>query len=346
LSASIFISHSSQDRKVATTLCAALESRGFSCWISSRDINTGENFQIAIVRAIRNAKMMLLVFTANSNTSEEMSKELALASQQKLIVVPLRVEDVAPNEAFAYEFATRQWIDFFADWEAAINQLCMRLAQAMPPDLPVAGPASAVAAPAPAPVLAEARPAPVVKPPEPAPAPPKAEASAKPARAAEPKPAEVKASDAKPAAPTKPPVEAKREAPSAAPAAPAAATVAAPAPKNSPVGLFIAIGVVAVLAVGAVVALSGHKPAAQASASSPTAPAVASAPAAAPTLASAAPPAASAAPELASNSAAAAAQPDAAADSSASSAHALPKPHHKSHATQAAITRTKADVPY
>jgi hypothetical protein len=134
MSASIFISFAAPDRKVASTLCKALESRGFKCWFSSRDILPGENFQVAIVRAIRKAKVLLLVFTANSNASEEMTKELALASQERLIVVPLRVEDVAPNEAFAYEFATRQWIDFFADWEVAIDQLSERLAQALPPD--------------------------------------------------------------------------------------------------------------------------------------------------------------------------------------------------------------------
>lgn len=78
--------------------------------------------------------MLLLVFTANSNRSDEMTKELALASQNKLMVVPLRVENVNPSDAFAYEFATRQWIDLFADWEVAINQLCERLSAALADD--------------------------------------------------------------------------------------------------------------------------------------------------------------------------------------------------------------------
>jgi hypothetical protein len=158
MSANIFISFASQDLKVAMTLCSALESRGFRCWISARDILPGENFQVSIVRAIRTAKIMLLVFTANSNKSEEMNKELALASQSKLIVVPLRVEDVAPNEAFAYEFATRQWIDFFADWELAIDQLASRIAAALNDHTTTiaAQPLAAVPAPPPAePLLAE-----------------------------------------------------------------------------------------------------------------------------------------------------------------------------------------------
>ena len=131
MSASIFISYASQDQKVASTLCKALEGRGYPCWIASRDIAPGENFQISIVRAIRAARIMLLVFTGNSNNSEEMAKELALASQSRLIVVPLRIEDVRQNDAFAYEFATRQWIDFFADWETAMEQLAHRISVAL-----------------------------------------------------------------------------------------------------------------------------------------------------------------------------------------------------------------------
>jgi hypothetical protein len=134
MSADVFISFASQDAKTASTICAAIENRGFKCWIATRDIMPGENFQSAIVRAIRSAKVLLLVFTANSNRSDEMTKELALASQQKLMVVPLRVENVDPSDAFAYEFATRQWIDLFADWELAMNNLCTRLSAALEDD--------------------------------------------------------------------------------------------------------------------------------------------------------------------------------------------------------------------
>ena len=98
MAADIFVSFASKDVRVAMTLCGALENRGFTCWISARDIEPGENFQSAIVQALRRAKIMLLVFTANSNASEEMTKELALASQNKMIVIPLRVEDVTPND--------------------------------------------------------------------------------------------------------------------------------------------------------------------------------------------------------------------------------------------------------
>ncbi len=158
MSANIFISFASPDRKIANVLCNALETRGFDCWISSRNIRPGENFQVSIVQAIRRAKILLLVFTENSNKSEEMTKELALASQQKLIVIPLRVEDVTPNEAFSYEFATRQWIDFFADWEFAMDQLSMRISDAVGIQHPLAANAAAATLEAPVAPIIEAAP--------------------------------------------------------------------------------------------------------------------------------------------------------------------------------------------
>ncbi|HMH65606.1 MAG TPA: TIR domain-containing protein [Rhizomicrobium sp.] len=123
----VFISSSSKDNKVAQAICAALEARGHCCWVSGRDVAPGENFQGAIVRAIRDAGAMVVVFSSNANNSEEIKKELALASQSRLIVIPVRAEDVVPGEDFTYELATRQWVDLFEDWERSIEQLGRKL---------------------------------------------------------------------------------------------------------------------------------------------------------------------------------------------------------------------------
>jgi tetratricopeptide (TPR) repeat protein len=127
MAAPIFISHPSKDGNLAALVCGALETRGLSCWISSRDIAPGDNYQVAIVRAIRAAKAMVLIFSANANNSDEIKKELALADQSRLVVIPVRIEDVAPDEAFLYEFATRQWIDMFEDREGSIERLAHQL---------------------------------------------------------------------------------------------------------------------------------------------------------------------------------------------------------------------------
>jgi len=125
----VFISHSSEDRGVAGKVCEALERRGLGCWLASRDISPGENFQEAIVKAIRTVRAMVLVFTGNANNSNEIKKEIALASQNRLVVIPLRLEDVLPNDAFLYELSTRQWIDAFDDWERALSRLAEQIGE-------------------------------------------------------------------------------------------------------------------------------------------------------------------------------------------------------------------------
>jgi formylglycine-generating enzyme required for sulfatase activity len=164
----IFISYSSKDQKTAEAICTAIENRGHPCWISSRDIGPGENFQTQIVRAIRHAKIMVLVFSAHANNSEEIKKELVLAGQSRLVVIPVRVEDVTPDEAFAYEFATRQWIDVFGDWEHAIGRVVHQIeavigeeeAEAATPKPAEDKPAASAAPPPPAAPAAPAAPPP------------------------------------------------------------------------------------------------------------------------------------------------------------------------------------------
>jgi len=141
----VFISHSSQDRRIAVRVCEALERRGLACWFASRDIDPGENFQEAIVEAIRSVRAMVLVFTGSANNSDEIKKEIALASQNHLAVIPLRVEDVLPSDALRYELSTRQWIDAFDDWDRAMARLAEQIGA-------IAG--AEAAAPAPAPVAA------------------------------------------------------------------------------------------------------------------------------------------------------------------------------------------------
>jgi TPR repeat protein len=66
---------------------------------------------------------MVLVFSSNSQNSDEVKKEIVLAGQCRLTVIPVRVEDVTPDGAFAYELATRQWVDMFDDWERSTQRL-------------------------------------------------------------------------------------------------------------------------------------------------------------------------------------------------------------------------------
>jgi hypothetical protein len=147
MSRTVFVSYSSKDQAMAETICHALETRGLACWIASRDVHPGENFMQAIVKAIRAAKVMVLVFSNNANNSEEIKKELVLASQSKLVIMPVRIEDVVPDDAFTYQFATSQWIDTFKGWEQQIERLVSRIRELIPEEPTVAERASSTLQP-------------------------------------------------------------------------------------------------------------------------------------------------------------------------------------------------------
>jgi hypothetical protein len=160
-----FVSFSSSDREKAKRLCDDVERAGLRCWISLRDVAPGRNYQAEIVHAIETAQVTILLFSAAANASEEVSKELSLASAFKRTVIPFRIEDVMPQGAFLYELATRQWIDAFTGWEPAVGQLVSAIRHAAGSETPPSqaagpGPAAppATAAPAPAAVAAPAPP--------------------------------------------------------------------------------------------------------------------------------------------------------------------------------------------
>jgi tetratricopeptide (TPR) repeat protein len=125
----IFISFATADRTEALKVCKAIERRGIKCWISIRDVQPGENYQEAIVQSLRHARAVALVFSDAANTSGEIKKELSLASRYNVPVIALRLKNVEPSDAFAYELSTRQWINAFEGWDKAIDTLVGRIGQ-------------------------------------------------------------------------------------------------------------------------------------------------------------------------------------------------------------------------
>ena len=137
----VFISYATADRTEALKVCKAIERRGTRCWISMRDVPPGENYQEAIVQSLRTARAVALVFSDAANTSGEIKKELSLASRYNVPVIALRLKDVEPSDAFAYELSTRQWINAFEGWDKSIDTLVGRIAQ-----ISATGPAGSAAA--------------------------------------------------------------------------------------------------------------------------------------------------------------------------------------------------------
>jgi hypothetical protein len=107
----VFISHSSVDKPVADAVCAALEAKGIRCWIAPRDIKPSESWAAAIVGAIRGARIFLIVFSQNANSSEQVQREVERAANSGKQLLTLRIEDAAPEAALEYYLNTPHWLD-------------------------------------------------------------------------------------------------------------------------------------------------------------------------------------------------------------------------------------------
>jgi hypothetical protein len=109
----VFISYSQPDQACAFDLVHLLESQGIGCWIAPRDIAPAAEWAAAIIDAISAARAMVLVFSAHSNESPEVRREVERATHKRLAIVPFRIEAVLPSKSLEYFLSGQHWLDAF-----------------------------------------------------------------------------------------------------------------------------------------------------------------------------------------------------------------------------------------
>jgi len=107
----LFLSHSSKDKTAADAICATLEREGIRCWVAPRDILPGGNWGESIIAAIESSRIMLVVFSAASNRSPQVMREVERAVSKGLPIIPLRIEDVIPSKSLEFFLSVPHWLD-------------------------------------------------------------------------------------------------------------------------------------------------------------------------------------------------------------------------------------------
>ena len=107
----VFISYSNQDKAVADALCATLETRKIRCWIAPRDVPPGQPWPAAIIRAIGEAKVFVLVFSGHANKSPQVFREVERAVSKEIPILPFRIEDVPPSDEMQFYIGSIHWLD-------------------------------------------------------------------------------------------------------------------------------------------------------------------------------------------------------------------------------------------
>ncbi|HTX23612.1 MAG TPA: toll/interleukin-1 receptor domain-containing protein [Steroidobacteraceae bacterium] len=124
----VFVSYSQPDRDCALELVAQVEAQGISCWVAPRDVSPSADWAAEIIDAISNAQVMVLVFSAQSNDSPQVRREVERAVHKRLRILPFRIEDVLPSKSLEYFLSAQHWLDAFPPpRESHYAKLCTHL---------------------------------------------------------------------------------------------------------------------------------------------------------------------------------------------------------------------------
>lgn len=106
----VFISHSSKDKTIADQICEAIENNGIGCWIAPRDVPYGNEWAGEITKALREASICIFLFSKNSNQSKQVAKEIQIAIDNEVVIIPIRIDNVEMNDVLTYYLATMHWL--------------------------------------------------------------------------------------------------------------------------------------------------------------------------------------------------------------------------------------------
>ena len=120
----VFISHRSEtDGAFATWLVVMLEQEGLPCWIASRDIKVGTNWNRSIMEAVQQCSVMIVVISEGCFESEFVQAEVQRALKLRKRVVPLLLQPSLPYADIDARLETKQAVDWYRGVEYGLALL-------------------------------------------------------------------------------------------------------------------------------------------------------------------------------------------------------------------------------
>ena len=119
----VFISYSTKDVDIAESACKILESNGIKCWIAPRNEIGGKEFAEVIVDAIKKSNILLLISSSSILNSEHVLSEVAIAFDEKIIILPFKIDISQYNDNYRYYLSRKHWINAFPEPQQKLHEL-------------------------------------------------------------------------------------------------------------------------------------------------------------------------------------------------------------------------------
>ena len=107
----VFVSYSRHDEETVDEIVTELEKAGHRIWIDRAGIEGAASWRAEIVEALSEAQFLVFFASEKSFASMNVGKELAMASDENLTIIPVLLEDCEPSGAGKFVVAGLQRID-------------------------------------------------------------------------------------------------------------------------------------------------------------------------------------------------------------------------------------------
>lgn len=118
----VFVSHSSKDNNRVNEIYNYLVKK-YKVFADFKESLAGMNWSAKIDNAIKNSKMMLVVFSKNYNDSKQTDRELSLADRYNIPILPLRLSDAEMTGTKSYILTPLHWIDMEKNLNSVLEKL-------------------------------------------------------------------------------------------------------------------------------------------------------------------------------------------------------------------------------
>lgn len=109
----VFISYSTKDKVTADAICHVLEENKMKCWIAPRNISAGKPYAEEIVDGITAAKIVVLVFSANSQASQFVNNEVKVAFSNNKPILSFKIDESMPERELEYFLKVTHWLEAY-----------------------------------------------------------------------------------------------------------------------------------------------------------------------------------------------------------------------------------------
>ena len=140
MSKSIFVTYSRRDSAAVFSIVSQLQKDGYKVWIDQTGIDGATFWRSAIVDAITNSAMVLFFASEASCDSENVVKELALASEERKPILPVFLEAAKLPPSIRYQIAGLQHVAWYTDSKHALEQIGLAIQRHLNMDRPPESP--------------------------------------------------------------------------------------------------------------------------------------------------------------------------------------------------------------